>query len=164
MRTRIKVTDLTRGQWDHLQDNLPASYDMPEGAVRVCVEFELDPQMNTRHVEMPVRAFMALMTRLQGLQRHAEAALTPDAFPDDLEAVRNAADPARPVLPTPDQVRHLSAAEAVELTRQMNTAPPTCQHGATVIRESPGAFEGAEPVRDYADGCQSFGPYRSLDK
>lgn len=138
MRTRIKVTDLSLGQWDHLQDNLPASYDMPEGAVRVCVEFELDAQMDSRHVEMPVRAFMALMTRLARIQRHAEAALTPDALPDHLEAVRNAADPAR-------------------------AAERTCDHGAAVTAETPSAFEGAEPVRDYADGCQSFGPYRSLD-
>jgi hypothetical protein len=85
MRARIKVTDLSLGQWDHLQDNLPERYDIPDGAVRVCVEFELDPQMNTRHVEMPVRAFMALMTRLQEVQARAEAALTPDALPDPAE-------------------------------------------------------------------------------
>lgn len=127
MRTRIKVTDLSLGQWDHLQDNLPASYDMPEGAVRVCVEFELDAQMDSRHVEMPVRAFMALMTRLQEVQARAEAALTPDALPPKWSAPLS--------------------------------QPRTCDHGAAVVAETPSAFEGAEPVRDYADGCQSFGPY-----
>lgn len=122
MRTRIKVTDLTLRQWDHLQDNLQASYDIPENGVRVCVEFELHCEMDSRHVEMPVRAFMALMTRLARIQRHAEAALTPDVLPDDLW---------------------------------------TCDHGAAVVNESPSVFRGADPVRQYVDGCSSVGPYRN---
>lgn len=34
-----------------------------------------------------------------------------------------------------------------------------CDHGASVVRETPSAFAGAEPIRDYSDGCQSYGPY-----
>jgi len=117
MRARIKVTDLSLAQWDHVQDQLQETYDIADGAVRVCVEFELDPQMNTRHVEMPVRVFVGFLTRLARIQRHAELA----------------------------------------------DSGITCDHGAAVLAETPSAFEGAEPVRDYADGCQSFGPYRSLD-
>lgn len=96
MRTQIKVTDLSVVQWDYLQDNLLEKYAIPADAVRVCVEFELDPEMSTRHVEMPVRAFMSFLTRLQAAQIRAtaQAVLTPDALPDHLEAVRNAADPA----------------------------------------------------------------------
>lgn len=144
MRTRIKVMDLTLRQWDHLQDNLRASYELPDGAVRVCVEFELDAQLNPRHVEMPVRAFVALMTQLQRIENHAEpvqtgtAALPPDALPGHLESVRNAADPVR-------------------------AAERTCDHGAAVTAETPSVFDGAGPVRDYADGCQSFGPYVPLE-
>jgi hypothetical protein len=123
---------------------LPAEYDIPEGAVRVCVEFELTAELSPRHVEMPVRAFVALMTQLQRIENApstlqvATAALTPDELPDHLEAVRNAADPAR-------------AAERV-----------TCDHGSPVVRETPSAFEGADPVREFEDGCQSYGPYPSV--
>lgn len=140
MRTRIKVTDLTLRQWDHLQDVLPAEHDIPEGAVRMCVEFEIDlpGQIRGRHVEMPVRTFVRMMTQLQRIERYepdalmvATAALTPDALPDHLEAVRN-------------------AAERV-----------TCDHSSPVVRETPSAFEGADPVRDFEDGCSGVGPYRS---
>jgi len=131
MRARIKVMDLTLGQWDYLQDTLPERFEMPDEAVRVCVEFELDSQLSPRHVEMPVRAFTALLTRLQEVQARAEAALTPDALPAKWSAPLS--------------------------------QPRTCDHGAAVVAETPSAFEGAEPVREYADGCQSFGPYRSLD-
>lgn len=159
MRTRIKVMDLTLRQWDHLQDNLQPSYEIPENGVRVCVEFELHCEMSPRHVEMPVRAFMALMTRLQRIEVHgqteegtAELPPLPAKWSAPLSASR------LPVLPTADEVRGLSAEEA----RKMNV-DPTCDHGAAVTAETPSAFDGAEPVRDYADGCQSFGPYRSLD-
>jgi hypothetical protein len=38
---------------------------------------------------------------------------------------------------------------------------PTCDHGATVAEQEPSAFSGAEPIRTYSDGCQSYGPYSS---
>jgi hypothetical protein len=100
------------------------------------VEFELTAELSPRHVEMPVRAFMALMTRLQRIEVHGqieEGAAELPPLPPRWSA------PLTPV------------------------AGPTCDHGAAVVNETPSAFEGAEPVRDYADGCQSVGPYRSLD-
>ena len=94
MRTRIKVTDLSLTQWDWLQDHLPESREFGPDAVRMCVEFELTAELSPRHVEMPPREFVALMTTLARLET-AQAALTPDALPDHLEAQRNAADPQR---------------------------------------------------------------------
>lgn len=41
--------------------------------------------------------------------------------------------------------------------------PEPCEHGAAVVRENPSAFAGAKPVRTYADGCQSYGPYQGED-
>lgn len=117
MRTTIKVTELSLAQWDHVQDQLQETYDIPDGAVRVCVEFEVDPELSPRHVEMPVRVFVGFLTRLARIQHHAELA----------------------------------------------ASGTTCDHGAAVVAETPSAFEGADPVRDYGDGCQSFGPYRSVD-
>jgi hypothetical protein len=38
-------------------------------------------------------------------------------------------------------------------------AGPVCGHGAPVASVDPSAFEGADPVRTYTDGCQSYGPY-----
>lgn len=141
MRTRIKVTDLTAGQWDWLERNLRDSYEIPDTAIRVGVQFEIDvlSRVLVRHVEMSVRAFAVLVSQLQSLQIQAGAMLTPDALPDHLETVRNAADPAR-------------------------AAERTCDHGAAVTGETPSVFEGAEPVRDYADGCQSYGPYQTTDQ
>lgn len=136
MRTRIKVMDFTLRQWDHLQDNLQEEYDIPENGVRVCVEFELDAQMASRHVEMPVRAFVALMTRLQRIEHHAEIEEGTAELPPM---------PAKWSAPLSDGVR-------------------TCDHGLPVVEETPSAFEGAEPVRTYEDGCSSVGPYQSLDK
>jgi hypothetical protein len=94
MRTRIRVTDLTLNQWDWLQDNLPASQEFGPDDVRMCVEFELTAELSPRHVEMPPRMFVALMTTLARLET-AQAVLTPDALPDELERIRNAADPTR---------------------------------------------------------------------
>jgi hypothetical protein len=142
MRARIKVMDLTRGQWDWLQANLPESYHVPDTSVRVCVELELDAELHMHHLEMSVRSFVALMSQLQLV-----------------ESVRNQVDPARlPVLPTADEVRRLSAADAVELTRRLNDGR-TCQHGSPVVSANPSVFEDAEPVRTFEDGCQSYGPY-----
>ena len=144
MRARIKVMDLSLAQWDWLQDNLPETYAIPENAVRVCVEFELSSEIGARYVEMGVRQFIALMAQLQLAEAQAQGK-----------------DVRLPVLPTAAEVHNLTAAQAVALTQRKNE--PTCDHGAAVAEESRSAFEGAEPVRTYADGCQSFGPYRSLD-
>lgn len=124
MRTRIKVMDLTEGQWNYLQAELDSTMPVPDGAVRMCVEFELAAQGEVRHVEMSARSFVAMITRVQDVQDLAEAALTPDV-------------------------------------------EPRCDHGSPVVHESPSMWRDGKrhPVREYADGCQSFGPYPSvLDK
>lgn len=36
---------------------------------------------------------------------------------------------------------------------------PRCEHGTKVVKSTPSVFDGADPVRTYADGCQSYGPY-----
>lgn len=40
--------------------------------------------------------------------------------------------------------------------------PEPCEHGAAVVKEEPSAFAGAKPIRTYADGCQSYGPYQPV--
>lgn len=151
MRTRIKVADMTLGQWDYLQDNLQEIYDIPDQAVSVYVEFELDPQIGSRFAEMPVRAFVALLRRLREVQAQAEAVLTPDA--------------ARSLGPLVSSFQ-IGAAELPAIPPKWSaplSQPRTCDHGSPVVAETPSAFADGEPVRDYADGCQSVGPYRSLD-
>lgn len=69
MYANITVNDLTMDQWDYLKDNLPERYDIPDGAIRVRVAFELDFQLSPRIAEMSVRDFMALMSRLQNVHR-----------------------------------------------------------------------------------------------
>jgi len=150
MRATIKVTDLSLPQWDWIQSNLQTSYNMPDNAVRVCVRFELNPEMSERHAEMPVRVFIAMMAQLQAAELRATA--------DPLALARQAADQAKwPRLPTADQVRNLTAEEAAELTRQMNTRP-TCPHGTPLVRVTPSIFQRADPMHEYADGCQMVGP------
>lgn len=66
MRTQINVQDLTPLQWEYLRKNLPVGYDMTPNMVRVCVEFTGGPE--PVHVEMPIRLFMTMLTRLQRIQ------------------------------------------------------------------------------------------------
>lgn len=97
MRTRTKITDLSPAQWDRLQARLQTSYDIPPGIARVCAVFELAPQGEERHVEMPVQAFATLMAELAQIG-HSETALATISLaglPEHLEAERNAADPVR---------------------------------------------------------------------
>ncbi len=94
MRTRIKVADLTLNQWDWLQDNLPDSVEFGADDVRMCVEFELTSEMSPRHLELPPRAFVALISNLARLET-AQAVLTPDALPEELDRLRDQADPTR---------------------------------------------------------------------
>lgn len=133
MRTRIKVMDMTPVQWDLLQVALRPEYDIPEGAVRVCVEFELGAQMESRHAEMPVRVFVRLMTQLQRAENHAGVQVGTAELPP-LPPKWSA-----PLTPVDDG--------------------PTCDHGSVVEHETPSFFPGAGPIRTYADGCQSYGPY-----
>ncbi len=43
-----------------------------------------------------------------------------------------------------------------------DSLPEPCEHGAPVVEETPSAFVGAKPIRTYADGCQSYGPYEPV--
>jgi hypothetical protein len=97
MHIRVKVKDLSLRQWDWLQDNVQVEYDFAPFEPRACVEFELTPDLNVRHVEMPVPALAGLLMVLQSLDPAvtATAALSPDELPDHLEGQRNAADPQR---------------------------------------------------------------------
>lgn len=102
MHTRVKVKDLNLRQWDHLTTEVPVNgREFLEGLPRLCVEFELTADFHSLHIEMDVAEFAGLMTVLEGIKNEAavadiaQAALTPDALPDYLEAVRNAADPQR---------------------------------------------------------------------
>lgn len=97
MRARVKITDLNLAQWDRVHERVRTSYEIEPGAATVCAVFELAP-MTERHVEMPVQEFATLMVELSNIHNTglvAEAALTPDALPDELERIRDAADPAR---------------------------------------------------------------------
>jgi hypothetical protein len=132
MRTRIKVMDLTLRQGDHLRDNLPPEYQISENAVRVCVEFE-HHALGYRHVEMPIRAFMALMTRIQRIEQHAEIEEGSAKLP-----------------PLP-----------AKWSAPLSGPDRTCDHGLPVVEETPSVFEDGTPVRTYEDGCQSVGPYRN---
>lgn len=68
MRARVRITDLTTGQWTRLQNRLQATYKIPAGAARVCAEFESGhPQDEVRHVEMPVQEFATVLTELAAM-------------------------------------------------------------------------------------------------
>lgn len=107
MRARVRVTDLSAAQWDRLQVRVQAQYDIPEGAARLCAEFEYgSPQGPVRHVEMPVYELATVLTELAAM-----------------DALNAAGLPRRPVLPTAAQVRNLSAIDAVRLTAELNGLP-----------------------------------------
>lgn len=78
MRTRIKVTDLSLGQWDYITTKVPVNgREFLPGIPRACVEFELTPDFNVLHIEMDLVELASLLIRLQttDLRRVAEAAL-----------------------------------------------------------------------------------------
>lgn len=102
MHIKIKVKDLNLRQWDYLTTEVPVSgRTFLPGLPRVCVEFELTPDFHSLHIEMDVAEFAGLSTVLEGIKNEtavadiAQAVLTPDALPDHLDSVRDAADPAR---------------------------------------------------------------------
>lgn len=100
MRTRIKVTDLNLRQWDYLTTEVPVTgRTFLPGLPTACVVFELTPDFSELHIEMDLAEFTSLMTHLGSIRNEvvvtAQAALTPDALPDHLEDIRNAADPQR---------------------------------------------------------------------
>jgi hypothetical protein len=97
MRTRMMITNLDAEQWDYLHRNVRTEYEVPAGATRACLIFSREGE--ERHAEMSLAALVGLLVGLSmagatRTLRAAMAALTPDALPDELEAERNAADPA----------------------------------------------------------------------
>jgi hypothetical protein len=102
MRTRIRVTDLSIRQWDWLQGQLLVEYQFAPFEPRACVEFEIGTGVAVRHVEMPLPASVGLMMVLHSL-----------GMAEELE---------KPLvrLPSAEQVRDLSAADAAKLAADMN--------------------------------------------
>lgn len=89
MRTRMKVADLNLRQWDHITTTVPVDGRVIlEGVPRVCVVFELAPEISEIHVEMDVVELAALLVKLNTIRNDpdpelvAQAALTPDVLPD----------------------------------------------------------------------------------
>lgn len=144
MRLNSTLSGLTDEDWTMIQELLRPSYEIKPNATRVCLTVVHGAE--ERHTELPLGTFVEVMAALSrgravrnGLR--AVALLTPDALPDE------------PGNPCPDGVPDCPIKHATE-------APaPDCGHGATVTNETPSVFEGAAPVRDFADGCQSYGPY-----
>jgi hypothetical protein len=86
MRARIKVTELNLRQWDHITTEVPVNgREFLPGLPRVCVVFEVAPEISELHIEMDVVEFASLMTRLSAITNEpdvselASAVLTPDA-------------------------------------------------------------------------------------
>lgn len=69
MRAMIKVSDLTLRQWEWLQSNLKVEYGVSENDIRVCVQFELIPEIGSAHREMSVRDFTDLLADLKNVHR-----------------------------------------------------------------------------------------------
>lgn len=130
MRLTTTIDRLTAEQWTIAHQILRTEYEIPMDASRVCLV--LEHRGEERHAELPLGAYAELLRSLAADSvlsplRTAMAALTPDALPDHLEKVRQAADPERlPALPTPDEVRNLSAADAAKLAAKMNPVRRDC--------------------------------------
>ncbi|HEU4751970.1 MAG TPA: hypothetical protein VFU47_02600, partial [Armatimonadota bacterium] len=144
MRLNSTLSGLTDEDWALIQELLRPSYEIEARAVRVCLTVVHGAE--ERHVEIPLGTFTEVMvaltlTRNMRNALRAEAALTPDALPDEprcrcgFRAPELGPHPACPVHSL------------------------KCTHGKPVTKEEPSMFEGADPVRTFADGCQSYGPY-----
>lgn len=82
MRTQITVTDLSLKQCDWLQTQLGREHEVPVGAARVCVQFELGLEFSPIHVEMPARKLARVLDMLEHSSL-MEAALSPDTLSDE---------------------------------------------------------------------------------
>lgn len=154
MRATVEVKDLNPAQNLYVLKNVPVNgREFLPGLPRVCVVFDMGEAIQL-HVEMDVTELATIMVRLTtiGLRATAEAAL--------VETTGELEGKPLPWLPSADQVRHLSATQAAKLAEWGN-AP--CEHGSPVVSREQSVFEGAPPVLTYADGCQSYGPYRWSD-
>ena len=146
MRLTTTLTELTDEDWTTVQGLLRPSYDIKPGATRVCLTVVHGAE--ERHAELPLGTFVETLAAL-ALGRTvrnaltALAALSPDTLPDVPEIECKCGFRAPELGPHPECPSHSLK----------------CGHGTAVVREDPSAFEGAEPVRLFADGCQSYGPY-----
>jgi hypothetical protein len=146
MRLNSTLTELTDEDWTLIQELLRPGYEMKPNVTRVCLTVVHGAE--ERHTELPLGTFVEVMAALtlgrtmrNGLR--AVAALTPDALPDEPRCRCGFRAPElgpHPMCPIHGR---------------------TCDHGTFVVREDPSVFEGAEPVRTFEDGCQSYGPYAS---
>jgi hypothetical protein len=41
----------------------------------------------------------------------------------------------------------------------VRSEPTACEHGAELVEETPSTFPDGEPIRKFADGCLTIGPY-----
>lgn len=139
MRTQSTITDLSPAQWTWLQEVVLTEYVLPMNQPTVCATFVSGT--NERHVEMPFRSFVPIVDTLASI------------------AVGGFRRLAR--LPSAEEVRNLTSADAVELTKLLNTP---CEHGSQVVSHEPSQFDGAPPVRTHSDGCQSYGPYAETEE
>lgn len=73
MHVTTKVKDLSIRQWDYLQDNVERAHQFRAGEVRVCVMFELTPDLNSIHVELPIVDLAGLLTVLAAIEQDAQA-------------------------------------------------------------------------------------------
>lgn len=108
MRIAVTISDLTAEQWDSIQRILKTEYTFRDSDSRICLVVERDGE--ERHAQMPLHEFSGLMM----------ATALGEATAGLLKGLREFRPKERPVLPTPDQVRHLSAEEAAALAAQMN--------------------------------------------
>lgn len=131
MRAQVTITDLTLAQWDRVQDRLMTSYEIEPGTPTVCAVFELTPDMAERHAEMPVFEFAMLMAELVQVNEVIDRIIGIGQSGRTYQLYKTSSCTAtkpltlgtsasRPVLPTPDEVRNLSAKEAADLAWGMN--------------------------------------------
>ena len=73
MHIKTKVRDLSLRQWDYLQENVEHEHQFRDGEVRVCVEFELTPDLHAIHVELPITDLAGMLVVLQAIERAAQA-------------------------------------------------------------------------------------------
>jgi hypothetical protein len=103
MKTTLTVEDLTAEQWALLHQDLLVSYTFGPLDARVCTVFVHGQE--ERHAEMPAWTLVQLLGRLTAVEVMHRPPMVGQVLP---------------TLPTPDQVRHLSAEQAAQLAADMN--------------------------------------------
>lgn len=163
MHTKIEVTDLNQQQWDWLQANLLTDYRLEfvtRQHPRVCAVFVsgVSPELE-RHVEMPLLSFDRVLGELHLIgEGFVSRNHVLDAAFRSIAAAAGAITAGGWCAP-PDQALAEQLREDADSDRlDQGEDASTCDHGEAMVAEQPSAFEKAQPVRTYADGCQSYGP------